>query len=150
MGSQYGLLLASGARRYCRSAIRATPPSFSSTRVSSSVLSLSSSLSRFTIGEMVVHEVREEERLVGRESFCWNRRHVGRLQGYRTRRCPRPDLILIHARLRSLFGGAKIFLFPLLFHPSLTVQLFVNSSSSSSSSGERERYSSETFFRGNL
>lgn len=33
----------------------------------------------FTIDEMVVHKVREEERLVGWESFCWNRRHIGHL-----------------------------------------------------------------------
>lgn len=40
MGSQYGLLLASGARRYCRSAIRGSSlPSFSRIRVWSSVLS---------------------------------------------------------------------------------------------------------------
>ena len=88
MGSQYGLLLASGARRYCRSAIRATPPSFSSTRVSSSVLSLffSLSLHRPSVPLSVHHRrnggargIREEERLVGRESFCLNRRHIGRV-----------------------------------------------------------------------
>lgn len=74
MGSQYGLLLASGARRYCRSAIRGSrlPSSFLS-RVLQRAVSLSLSLSLFSSGEMVVHEAREEEGLVGWESFCRDR-----------------------------------------------------------------------------
>ena len=79
MGSQYGLLLASGARRYCRSAIRGSSlPSFSDIRVSPSALSLSlfpslfpflsfsfSSSFRprsFTIGEIVVRARYEKKR----------------------------------------------------------------------------------------
>lgn len=69
MGSQYGLLLASGARRYCRSAIRG------------SRLPFSLSPSRSPAAGMVVRELREEEGLVGRETFRWNRRHIGRPRG---------------------------------------------------------------------
>lgn len=74
MGSRYGLLLASGARRYCRAAIRGScspllspfPPLFVP-----SCPSLSLCLSRSLSTGMVAHGPREEEEegLVGWESF---------------------------------------------------------------------------------
>jgi 8-oxo-dGTP pyrophosphatase MutT (NUDIX family) len=76
MGSRYGLLLASGARRYCRAAIRVAL-----------VLSLSpyffAVIRSFLLVFLIPHQrewwctgPREEEGLVGWESFRWARRHT--------------------------------------------------------------------------
>lgn len=76
MGSRYGLLLASGARRYCRAAIRAAL-AFSLSPSTSAVIR------SFLRVLLVPHQrewwcmgPREEEGLVGWESFRRARRHT--------------------------------------------------------------------------
>lgn len=76
MGSRYGLLLASGARRYCRAAIRVA-------LVLSHSPSFFAVIRSFLLVFLVPHQrewwcmgPREEEGLVGWESFRRTRRHT--------------------------------------------------------------------------